>query len=168
MTVFGSGSASSRRTFVAGLLAAALVVGVNVHAQQAAPAAAPADPFKFTSDSGYFQFVVKPDKAAQFEAVWDAIFAKLTASDKPELKEVAASLHMYKLDTPAGAAGVTYLFMADPASKTASYSISPFLLFESGMFPRCKADEAGTADQLFAQVSDAVTGFGAQPLHKMH
>jgi hypothetical protein len=167
MTVFGGGSAASRRTFVAGLLAAALVVGVNVHAQQAAPAA-PADPFKFTSDSGYFQFVVKPDKTAQFEAVWDAIFAKLGASDKPELKEVASSLHMYKLEGAAGATGVTYLFMADPASKTSSYSISPFLLFESGMFPRGKADEAGTADQMFAQVSDAVSGFGAQPLHKMH
>ena len=172
MSVFGSRSAVSR-PFVAGLFAALLGVAVSAEARQAAapaPAAAapaaqaaPEDPFKFTGDAGYFQFLVKPDKTADFEDVWNQIFTKLAASEKPELKELGTSLQMFKLDRAGAAAdNVTYLFLASPALKTMSYSISPFLLFESGIFPRAEADA------LFAKVSATVAGFGAQPLKKLH
>ena len=42
---------------------------------------------------------------------------------------------------PATPQGVTYFFFANPVSKTTSYGVSPFLLFESGLFERAEADE---------------------------
>ena len=83
MNVLGSGSASSRRTIVAGFLAAVLGAAVTAQAQQA-PAPAPAAPaqaepapapdaFKFTSDAALVVWVVKGDKTADFEAAWGEV-----------------------------------------------------------------------------------------------
>jgi hypothetical protein len=161
MTVFGSRSASSRRTIVAGLLAAALVAGVNLHAQQAAPAPAQEDPFKFSTGSGAFLWFVKADKTADFEAAWKEIRSKLSASDKADVKELGDSLKMYKIDAPPSAQGVSYLFVADPASKTLSYSPSPFILFQSGLF--ADAD----ARKLFDTLNGASSGINPLPLVKI-
>lgn len=144
MALLGVMSATSRRAVVAVGLATVLGA-VNMQAQaaqapaapapaeQAAPAAPP-DPFKFSTDAGAFLWQVKAEKAAEFEASWKEIRSKLAATDKADLKELGASLKMYKISGDPGPQGVSYLFVADPASKTLSYSPSPFLLFQSGVF----------------------------------
>jgi hypothetical protein len=184
MTVWGSGSASSRRTIVAGFLAAVLGVAVNVYAQQApTPAPAPAqpgqpaqapaapadqpaapaapDPFKFTTAAGAIVWYVKPDKVTDFETAWKTIKGKLATTDKPDLKALGDSLKIYRVTTDAGAQGVMYIFMADPASNTISYSPTPFLLFGSGLFTDAEARP------LFDQINGALNSFSALPLAKV-
>lgn len=145
MAVFGFGSAASRRAMVAMGFAAVLGTAV-MQAQQApaapaapapAPAAAPAPPedvFKFKTDAGGFLWQVKPEKAADFEAAWKEIRSKLATSDRADIKELASGLRMYKIAGDPSPQGISYLFVADPASKTLSYSPSPFILFESKLF----------------------------------
>jgi hypothetical protein len=141
MTVFGFGSAASRRAFVAMGFAAVLGTAVTQAQQAPAPAAAPAqapaapaDPFKFTTDAGGFLWQVKPEKAAEFEAAWKEIRSKLIAATQADVKELGMSIRMYKIAGDPGPQGISYLFVADPASKTLSYSPSPFILFESKLF----------------------------------
>lgn len=142
MAVAGYASAFSRRVVVAvGVAAVLSTTAFVVQAQQAAapapapaPAAAPQDPFKFTTDAGGFLWQVKTEKAAEFEAAWKEIRTKLAGSDNAEIKALATNLRMYKIAGDPGPQGVSYLFVADPASKTLSYSPSPFILFESKLF----------------------------------
>lgn len=171
MALFGFVSAAGRRAVATVGLAAVFGLASAQAQEPAAPAQAqaPAQPaqqedlFKFSTGAGYFQFLVNPAQAADFESVWTAIFTKLAASEKPELKEIGTSLKMYKADPqPGGNPQVTYLFVADPAPATQSFSISPFLLFESGLFERPEAE------QLFAKISASVAGFGSQAMTKLH
>lgn len=149
MRLSGSWSAVSRLAIVTLGLAVTLGAGSLVHAQQAAPAAAP-DPFKFTSDAMTVIWAVKSASTADFESVWGSIKTKLSASDKPDLKAMGDSLKIYKVDGPA-ADTVTYLLFADPASKT-TYSPVPFLLYDSGLFERA------AADALYKKLTDATAG----------
>jgi hypothetical protein len=126
--------------------------------QAATPAA---DPFKFTTGAGAVIWYVKPDKTADFEAVWAAIRNKLSTTDKPELKQIGDTLKIYKVDAPAGPQGVMYLFVADPASPTVSYSPSPFLLFTSGLFTDAEGRE------LFDKLNGAISSIGPMGLTKM-
>ncbi len=135
-------------------------------AGQAAPAAAPAAPdlFKFTTDAGGIIWYVKSDKTADFESVWSAIRAKLAASDNPDFKAMADGLRIYKLAPAPNAAAtddVMYLFLADPASKTISYSPSPYLLFTSKLF----TDPEGR--DLFNKLSAAITKISPMALDKV-
>jgi len=118
------------------LLVCASVVG---RAEQAP--GVQADPFKFSSDAAVIIWTIKPDQTENFESVWGVIRTRLTASPKPELKALGENLKIYKADVPPTAQGVTYFFIASPVSKTTSYGVSPFLLFESGLFERAEADE---------------------------
>jgi len=106
-------------------------------------------------------YTIKADKVGDFEAMWAAIRTKLAASEKPELKGLAESLRIYKVASGATADGQTYFFVADPASKTSSYGLSPFLLFTSGLFTRPEADA------MFEKVKDAIAGLNAIPLTKI-
>lgn len=161
MAVAGFASAMSRRAIVAVGIAAVLSVASVAQAQQAAapaaPAQAPADPFKFTTDAGGWLWQVKADQTAAFEGAWKEIRTKLAASERADLKELGASLKMYKIAGDPGPQGVSYLFLADPASKTLSYSASPFLLFESKLF-----DDA-TGRKLFDTLNASTAG-GISPL----
>ena len=89
----------SRRTSVGLGLAAVLLCGtsgIQAHPMQdpapAAAAQAPAkpDPFKFSDEFVLLVNQIKPEKAADFESAWSTIIAKLTASDKPGLKEMVS------------------------------------------------------------------------------
>jgi len=163
MTLSGFTSVVSRRLFVAVALGASLFVGSNAWAQAAAGApAAPAqtDNFKFTSESAVMIYGLKPEKIAAFETMWKSILTKLAASDKPGLKELAASLKIYKVDgTPAGQPQM-YFFTADPASKTNSYNITT-LLFDPavGLFTRAEADALWTpvGSDAFATINSIPT-----------
>lgn len=160
MKGLGVESAASRRTMVAMLFAGLMFTAVSVQAQDApAPAAqeaqAPAeDAFRIKTDAGIIIWYVDPAQTAAFETVWNAIRFKLSTSDKPELKELGDGLKVYKDTGEAGPQGVNYFFVADPASKVASYSPSPFLLFETGLFTH----EEALA--LFQQLSGALKGYG--------
>ena len=94
--------------------------------------------------------------------MWSAIRARLLGTDKPELKALGESLRFYKWDIAPGADGVTYLFVADPASKTTSYSPSPFLLFNSGLF----ADQT-EARALFDKLAASLTSVNPIGLVKL-
>lgn len=169
MSVLGSGSASSRRTIVTALFAAMVGIATAAQAQQA-PAPAPAapadaaaqqDPFKFTTEAGAILWTVKTDKVADFEAAWKEIRAKLASTDKADLKALGDSLKVFKIEGPASPNGVSYLFLADPASKTLSYSPSPYILFTSGLF----ADADGR--KLFDTINGASAGINPLPLAKV-
>jgi len=121
-----------------GLLVA---VAVCVSAPRAlAQEAAAQDTLKFTGEAAIVLNLIKPEKAADFEAVWKDIKAKLAASDKPELKAFGENLKIFKVDSPPNPqTGVTYLFVSDPVSKTQSYNPTE-LLFKSGVWTREEAD----------------------------
>lgn len=173
MKLFGAGSAPSRRTMmVASLLAGFVLTAVSVQAQDApapagdatapaaqapaqgdpaAPAAPQADPFTFTSDAAVMSFYVKPDQTSVFENIWGQIRGRLAASDEANLQAMGASLKVYRVPESTEQ-GVIYFVVADPVVPNVSYSPSPFLLFEAGLF----TDEE--ARPLFEQLNPALNG----------
>lgn len=153
MTLSGFARAMGRRALAAVALAAVLGTGTAWAQEQQQ------DPFKFSSDAAVMLYTIKPEATADFEAMWTSIRAKLAASDKAELKQLGESMRFYK---PAATPdGQIYFIIADPASKTTSYSLSPFLLFTSGLFTREQADE------MFKKVSTAIAGLQALPVSKL-
>ena len=105
----------------------------------AQPASPAGDPYLFAGKSGMISWVVKPGETETFELVWSVIRGRLAASSKADLRAAAASLTLYKMEGVEGE-DVTYLFLAHPAAAI-SYSVSPFLLYQSGLFERPEADE---------------------------
>ncbi len=106
-----------------------------------APAATPpaTDGFTFAGKSGIISWVVKAGETEAFELVWTVIRGRLAASQDPALRAIEASLTIFRMEDAEGQ-DATYLFLAHPAAKM-SYSVSPFLLYESGLFERPEADE---------------------------
>lgn len=127
-------------------MAAVLVAGGASQGAQNPPAAAPspsspaAASFIFPGGAGIIFWLVKPEEVESFELVWTVIRGRLAASSRPELQAMDASLTMFKEETLPGQEA-SYMFLADPAPPTANYSVSPFLLYESGLFERPEADE---------------------------
>src|SRR5262245_28960039 len=91
------GSALSRRIVLILGVVAVLALPRIASAQAAA---APEDQFMFKTPLGWILWQVKAANSADFESAWIAIKTKFAASDKPEHKAVAASLKMYKPDSP--------------------------------------------------------------------
>jgi hypothetical protein len=110
-------------------------------AQSSAGPAAAADPFKFSSDAAMISWNVKADQTDAFESVWGVIRSRLAASSNPALKDLGQHLRVFRVPVPSASKDVVYIFTADPASTTTSYSASPFLLYESGLFERPEAEE---------------------------
>jgi len=139
-----------------------VVLGICVTASRAlAQEAAAQDTLKFTSEAAIVLNLIKPDKAADFEAVWKDIKAKLASSDKPDLKAFGESLKIYKVDSPPNPqTGVTYLFICDPVSKAQSYNPTE-LLFKSGAWTREEADA------VFAKLKDCYNQILPWPLVKI-
>jgi len=140
----------------------AVVIAVLSGAAPALRAQDQPDTLKFTSGAGIVLNLVKPEKTADFEAVWTQIRTKLSSlADKPELKAMGDNLKIYKVDAPPNAQqGVTYLFICDPVSKTESYNPTK-LLFESGAFTREEADA------IFAKLKDCYNQIVPWPLAKI-
>src|SRR5690348_16954580 len=99
----GSLSMSTRRGLLV-VMVAAMLCGASglrsLHAQAAAaPAQAPAadDSLKFSTDAAVIIWQVKPGSAADFESAWTTIKTKLSASDKPEWKELGDGLKIFKV-----------------------------------------------------------------------
>jgi len=164
MRFFGSGSTLGRRVVFSLGVAAVLGIALSAVTRAQTPpaggapaAAAQADPFKFTSDAAAIVWTIKADQTQQFEDVWKVIRGRMAASDKPDLKAMGDSLKIYKMPSPAGQP-VPYLFVMDPASKL-TYEPSPFLLFNSGLFPENKE-----ATELFDKLKVTIQGIDPKPL----
>jgi hypothetical protein len=127
----------------------ALLCGASgMRAQQAAapaaPAAAPApDGFMFGGKSVILMWQIKPEAAADFASTWGAMKAKLAASEKPDIKELGESLHIYKVAAEGAPAGspVIFVFELIPSSKTLSYDPGKILFTQTpGAWERKDAD----------------------------
>ena len=153
MTGAGLRRSWSLRAGVVGGLAVMLTAGSFVRpllarAQDPAPAQqAPADPLKFSHDGPLLLiYQVKPDRAADFEALWAAIRAGLAKSDRAEVKAFGESLVPYKVSSTPN----VYVFKLDQPSKTFSYN-PVAILYDAehiltpapnpGLFSRAEADE---------------------------
>jgi len=149
-------------------LAALLCAASGIKAQplpQAAPAAAApaqADPMKFSDDHVMVLYQVKPDKTADFEAGISALKDKLSKA-KPELKPVADSVNVFKVQGAASATSVVYLFEVNPVVKGQSYDLVQ-LIYYSTAFP-----ERPEADALYKKIGDSLfaPGVNIWPLKKV-
>jgi hypothetical protein len=125
----------------------------NPPAQTApAPAAQPEkkEPrMAFTGDAGVFLYQIKPDQTAVFEELFAKVKDALSKSDKPERKQQLAGWKLYKANEPSGA-NTLYVFIADPAVKTAEYDL--LMLLAEGL-----GTAAGTPENqaLFKKYVDA-------------
>jgi hypothetical protein len=81
----------------------------------------------FASDAGLVLNFIKPDKTADFEAVIVKLKEALQKSEKPERKQQAASWKVFKSPDPAQGGNVLYVFVIDPATKGADYTVSTIL-----------------------------------------
>jgi hypothetical protein len=87
------------------------------------PAAQQADPLKFTHDGNMLLiWQIKPDRAADFELGWKTIKEALAANANPDIKAFGDSFTVSKVNLPAGAPTVMYVFQLMPVSKTYSYN----------------------------------------------
>ena len=102
----------------------------------------------FGSDAGLVLNFVKPDKAADFEAIMSKLKDALQKSDKPERKMQAASWKVFKAVEPGGNGSVLYVFTIDPAVKGADYTVSTIL---AEAFP-------AEVQALYKQYADAYAG----------
>ena len=140
------------------LLAACLDAAAGQQAP-ANPAPAQADPFKFSTDAAAMLFTVKADEVESFESVWSVIRSRLAASTNPSLRELGQHLQMFRVaGLPPTSKEATYVFVADPVSKESSYGVSPFLLYDSGLFERPEAEE------LFKLMQPAIVSISSYPL----
>jgi hypothetical protein len=108
--------------------------------QQAAPpqqAQAVSQTRQFPNDAGMVLNFIKPDKAADFEAVMAKLKEALQKSDKPERKQQAAGWKVFKSPDPAGA-NVLYVFVIDPSVKGADYQVSNLI---AEAFPPAEAND---------------------------
>lgn len=160
-----------------------LVSGGMLHARQdpppaqqaAAPAPAQQDFLKFTTSAPVLIVnQIKPDRVADFESAWTMIRAEFAKSDRPEVKEFAATLtKFYKVDFPVAPGAPTpppvYIFQVDAPVTTQSYLpgkiVYDFLYFikegKEGGIPRA------TADEIYKKLDGAYSNLSPWPLVKM-
>ena len=94
---------------------------------QSAPQAAVPATHVFASDAGMVLNFIKPDKAADFEAVIAKLREALQKSEKPERAQQATTWRVFRAVEPAANGAALYVFMIDPAVKGADYTVSKIL-----------------------------------------
>jgi hypothetical protein len=91
--------------------------------QPAQQPAAPADPGrKFTGQAGILFNIIKPEKAADFEAFLSKLHESLQKSAEPARKQQAAGWKVYKMTEPDAKGNIMYLYIVDPAVAGADYT----------------------------------------------
>src|SRR5260221_8388716 len=137
------------RSFV---MALALVAGVSAVAAEPAdaqpppPATAPAQRL-FNGDAGIVLIYVKREKTADFETAMGRVKEALMKSDKPERKQQAASIKLFKaVSSPAGQ---IYVLVGSPSVKNIDYSVASILT--DGLPQEARAIYQSYADSLTAQ-----------------
>jgi hypothetical protein len=131
LSTWTSATAVTRRIGIALTLTAIIVLASAglAHAQAAAAQQAPAAPQArtFSGDVGVLSYVVKGDKAADFEALFAKLKDGLAKSEKPERKAQGAGWRVLKQVEARPDGNVTYLFLIDPVVKDADYTFSAVL-----------------------------------------
>jgi hypothetical protein len=90
--------------------------------QQPAQPAAPQDPGrKFTAPAGILFNIIKPEKAADFEAFIAKLHESLQKSQDATRKQQAAGWKVYKMAEPANG-NIMYVYFIDPAVAGADYT----------------------------------------------
>jgi copper oxidase (laccase) domain-containing protein len=102
----------------------------------------------FGSDAGMILNTIKPDHAADFEAVLRRLKAALQASAEPVRKKQAEGWKVFKAIEPAANNNVLYIFWINPAVKGADYTVSK-ILYEA--FP-------SEVNDLYTKFSSAYAG----------
>jgi hypothetical protein len=135
----GRRPAATALTVMAALLLASAVQAAPPQQQAAPPqqAQAVSQTRQFPNDAGMVLNFIKPDKAADFEAVMAKLKEALQKSDKPERKQQAAGWKVFKSPDPAGA-NVLYVFVIDPSVKGADYQVSNLI---AEAFPPAEAND---------------------------
>lgn len=113
-----------------------------------APAQPPANPFVFGSEAAMMTFIIKADKAADFERVMAKLHQALANSDKPERRQQAAHWKLYKAAEPGPQGNVIYFNVLAPVLKGADYAPSKII---AEVFPT-------EAQELFLLYRDAFAG----------
>lgn len=127
------------------------------------PVAVPAPvqgPYQFATDLGAFIIVVKADKAASFDAAMSRLKQVFTTTSDKDRKAQATGWRVLKSSEEPTDGAITYLWLIDPASKTASYD--PIAILKE-ISP---ADVQPIYDQLQASIS-SITRVGLKELLKM-
>jgi hypothetical protein len=83
----------------------------------------PADPGrKFTGTAGILFNIIKPEKAADFEAFLAKLHESLQKSAEPARKQQATGWKVYKMTEPDARGNIMYLYFVDPAVPGADYT----------------------------------------------
>lgn len=115
--------------------------------------AAPAQPatLTFGSDGGLVFWTIRPDKTTDFEFVMGKLKDALQKAEDPARKQLATGWKVYKVQEPAPAGNVFYLFHVDPAVKDADYSSAAILKILYETYP-------AEAQDLYKKLTDATVG----------
>jgi hypothetical protein len=122
---------------------------------QAAPAAQAAPPAQvraFTGDLGIYQYVIKAERAADFEAMIAKLKAGLQKSENPVRKAQAAGWRVFKQVGTLPEGRVAYMFLIDPVAKDADYTLSA-IMYEA--FP-----DAADRTSVYETIKNGVVGSG--------
>ncbi len=133
-----------------------LVMAGPARAQTPAPS-----PYLFPGGAGLVLNFIKPDKAADWEALLDKIIAGLKASDKPERQAQAKSWRVYKANEQPVKEAILYFWVLDGTPTDTEYSMVKIMteLFPkeaAAMYADYSAAYQPPAQQLFhlTQVKD--------------
>jgi hypothetical protein len=109
----------------------------------------PADPGrKFTGQAGILFNIIKPEKAADFEAFLAKLHEALQKSAEPARKQQAAGWKVYKMTEPDARGNIMYLYFVDPAAPGADYTATRII---AETFPT-------EAQALYEKIKDAFAG----------
>ena len=141
------------QVFVSGIALA----GLTLAAAGVASAQEPAKPvLPLEGDSAVIIVLIKPDKAADFEAVVAKYKDAFAKSDNAARKEQLAGLKILKSPTAMGG-NTAYLFIADPVVKGQEYDITRVI---HEVFPSESTD-------MFNKYKEAYAGRQIIPLNKI-
>lgn len=99
----------------------------------------------FKAGAGLLFNIVKPEKAADFEAVIGRIRDAMQKAETPVRKQQAAGWKVFKALEPDPKGNVMYIFVIDPAIKDADYTITQIM---GELLPT-------EAQQLYEKIKDA-------------
>jgi hypothetical protein len=99
----------------------------------------------FKAGAGLLFNIVKPEKAADFEAVIGRIKDAMQKAEAPLRKQQAAGWKVFKALEPDPKGNVMYIFVIDPAIKDADYTITQIM---GELLPT-------EAQQLYEKIKDA-------------
>jgi hypothetical protein len=139
--MFGLAAPRVARTIAIGAFSVLVMAGP-------ARAQAPPAPYMFPGGAGLVLNFIKPDKAADWEAMIDKIVAGLKASEKPERQAQAKSWKIFKASEEPVKGSVLYIWVLEGAPTDTEYSMVKIL---QELFPK-------EAAAMYAEYSAAYGG----------